>query len=294
MPTSTSTNTTDKVFRLRDGRALGYTEYGDPGGTPVFFFHGSPGSRLQRHPDASIASELGVRIITIDRPGYGLSDFQPERTLLHWPADVAQLADALHLERFAAIGLSGGGPYLLACAYAMPERLTAAIVVSGMGPLDEADALEGVMPSMRLGLGIVRRAPWLARLALEPAARILRLNPIAVKKLLPVSMPKADKEAFARPDIQAIDQQDLMEAYRNGGQALHWEVLTLTRPWGFRLEDIHTKIHLWHGEQDTTVPAKLARYVARTLPDCEPRFYPGEGHTLIYHYWREILAVAVS
>jgi pimeloyl-ACP methyl ester carboxylesterase len=294
MPTSTSTNTTDKVFRLRDGRALGYTEYGDPGGTPVFFFHGSPGSRLQRHPDASIASELGVRIITIDRPGYGLSDFQPERTLLHWPADVAQLADALHLERFAAIGLSGGGPYLLACAYTMPERLTAAIVVSGMGPLDEADALEGVMPSMRLGLGIVRRAPWLARLALEPAARILRLNPIAVKKLLPVSMPKADKEAFARPDIQAIDQQDLMEAYRNGGQALHWEVLTLTRPWGFRLEDIHTKIHLWHGEQDTTVPAKLARYVARTLPDCEPRFYPGEGHTLIYHYWREILAVAVS
>jgi pimeloyl-ACP methyl ester carboxylesterase len=294
MPTSTSTNTTDKVFRLRDGRALGYTEYGDPGGTPVFFFHGSPGSRLQRHPDASIASELGVRIITIDRPGYGLSDFQPERTLLHWPADVAQLADALHLERFAAIGLSGGGPYLLACAYAMPERLTAAIVVSGMGPLDEADALEGVMPSMRLGLGIVRRAPWLARLALEPAARILRLNPIAVKKLLPVSMPKADKEAFARPDIQAIDQQDLTEAYRNGGQALHWEVLTLTRPWGFRLEDIHTKIHLWHGEQDTTVPAKLARYVARTLPDCEPHFYPGEGHTLIYHYWREILAVAVS
>lgn len=294
MPTRTSTNTTDKVFRLRDGRALGYTEDGDPGGTPVFFFHGSPGSRLQRHPDASIASELGVRIITIDRPGYGLSDFQPERTLLHWPADVAQLADALHLERFAAIGLSGGGPYLLACAYAMPERLTAAIVVSGMGPLDEPDALEGVMPSMRLGLGIVRRAPWLARLALEPAARILRLNPIAVKKLLPVSMPKADKEAFARPDIQAIDQQDLTEAYRNGGQALHWEVLTLTRPWGFRLQDIHTKIHLWHGEQDTTVPAKLARYVARTLPDCEPRFYPGEGHTLIYHYWREILAVAVS
>ena len=294
MPTSTSTNTTDKVFRLPDGRALGYTEYGDPGGTPVFFFHGSPGSRLQRHPDASIASELGVRIITIDRPGYGLSDFQPERTLLHWPADVAQLADALHLERFAAIGLSGGGPYLLACAYAMPERLTAAIVVSGMGPLDEADALEGVMPSMRLGLGIVRRAPWLARLALEPAARILRLNPIAVKKLLPVAMPKVDQETFAQPDIQAIDREDLTEAYRHGGQALHREVVTLTRPWGFRLQDIHTKIHLWHGEQDTTVPVKLARYVARTLPDCEIHFYPGEGHTLIYHYWREILAVAVS
>lgn len=294
MSTSTSTTTIDTVFRLRDGRALGYAEYGDPGGTPVFFFHGSPGSRLQRHPDASITSSFGARIITVDRPGYGRSDFQPGRRLLDWPADVAQLADALSIERFAAIGLSGGGPYLLACAYAMPERLISATTVSGMGPLDEPDALAGTMLGVRLGLGVVRRAPWLARLALEPAARLLRLDPTAIKKLLPVSMPKADKVAFARPDIQAIDQQDLAEAYRSGGRALHWEMVMLTRPWGFRLEDIHTRIHLWHGEEDTTVPAKLARYVAHTLPDCEPRFYPGEGHTLVYHYWREILAVAVS
>src|SRR5437868_4337089 len=123
MSTSTSTTTIDTVFRLRDGRALGYAEYGDPGGTPVFFFHGSPGSRLQRHPDPSITSSFGARIITVDRPGYGRSDFQPGRRLLDWPADAAQLADALSIERFAAIGLSGGGPYLLACAYAMPERL---------------------------------------------------------------------------------------------------------------------------------------------------------------------------
>jgi pimeloyl-ACP methyl ester carboxylesterase len=152
MATNTSPNTTDNILRLRDGRALGYAQYGDPGGPPIFFFHGSPGSRIQRHPDASIARELGARIITMDRPGYGLSDFQPARTLLDWPADVAQLADALGIDHFAAIGLSGGGPYLLACAYAMPDRLCSAIVVSGMGPLDEPDALEGVMPSMRLGL----------------------------------------------------------------------------------------------------------------------------------------------
>lgn len=294
MATKTFTDTTDNILRLRDGRALGYAEYGDPAGSPVLFFHGTPGSRLQRHPDASIARELGARIITIDRPGYGLSDFQPKRTLLDWPADVAWLADALGIDRFAAIGLSGGGPYLLACAYAMPGRLSSAIVVSGMGPLGEPDALEGLMPSMRLGLDVVRRVPWLARLALEPAARLLRLNPVAVKKLIPVSMPRADREAFARPDIQAIDQQDLSEAYRNGGQALHREVILLTQPWGFHLGEIRTKIHLWHGEEDTTVPVNLAKYVARTLPDCQPRFYPGEGHTLIYHYWREILTTALA
>jgi len=291
----TQANTTDNVFHLRNGRVLGYAEYGTPGGTPVFFFHGSPGSRRQRHPDDSIASELGARIIAIDRPGYGLSDFQPGRTLLDWPGDVAQLADALNIDQFAAIGLSGGAPYLLACAYKMPERLTSALVISGMGPLAHAEAELRMMPSMRLGFAMARRAPWwLVRLVFEPSVKMIRLNPIAAKKLLPASLPEVDRKMYARPDIQAIDRQDLGEAYRNGAQALYWEVVTLTRPWGFRLEDIRKKIHLWHGEEDATVPANLARYVARTLPDCEPRFYSGEGHTLVYNYWREILAVAVS
>ena len=291
----TTSNTTDNVFQLRDGRVLGYAEYGDPGGKPVFFFHGLPGSRRQRHPDDSIAIKLGARIITLDRPGYGFSDFQPGRTLLDWPDDVAQLADALHIAQFAAIGLSGGGPYLLSCAYKMPERLTSAIVISGMGPVDKPEAMKGMMGSMRLGLGLARSVPWeFARLALEPTARIVRRNPTAAKKLVPLSAPKADKEAFARPDIQAIDHEDLVEAYRNGAQAAYWEVVTLASPWGFRLEDIDKKIYLWHGEEDTTIPIHMGRYVARSLPDCEPRFYLGEGHTLIYHYWREILMVAVA
>jgi pimeloyl-ACP methyl ester carboxylesterase len=238
--------------------------------------------------------ELGARIITIDRPGFGLSDFQPGRTLLDWPADVAQLADALNVDQFAAIGLSGGGPYLLACAYKMPERLTSASVISGMGPVDRPGAMEDMQLAMRLEIGVARRVPWwLLRLALEPAAWIVRQNP-AVKKLLSVSAPKTDRETFARLEIQAIDRQDLVEAYRKGVHAVTWELVTLATPWGFRLEDINKKIHLWHGEEDTTVPPSMARYLARTLSDCEPRFYPGEGHTLIYNYWREILAVAVS
>ena len=290
----TTSNTTDNVFQLQDGRVLGYAEYGDPSGTPVFFFHGLPGSRRQRHPDDSIAIELGARIITVDRPGYGFSDFQPGRTLLDWPDDVAQLADALQIAQFAAIGLSGGGPYLLSCAYKMSERLTSATVISGMGPVDHPEAIKGMMGSMRLGLGLARSVPWeLARLALEPTARMVRRNPTAAKKLVPLSAPKADKEAFARPDIQAIDQEDLVEAYRNGAQAAYWEVVMLATPWGFRLEDIDKKIDLWHGEEDTTVPIHMGRYVARTVPDCEARFYPGQGHTLIYHYWREILTVAL-
>jgi pimeloyl-ACP methyl ester carboxylesterase len=177
----------------------------------------------------------------------------------------------------------------------MPERLTSATVISGMGPVDHPEAMKGMMGSMRLGLGLARSVLWeLARLALEPTARMVRRNPTAAKKLVPLSVPKADKEAFARPDIQAIDQEDLVEAYRNGAQAAYWEVVMLATPWGFRLEDIDKKIYLWHGEEDTTVPIHMGRYVARTVPDCEARYYPGQGHALIYHYWREILTVAVA
>jgi pimeloyl-ACP methyl ester carboxylesterase len=288
-------NTSDSVLSLRDGRALGYAEYGDLSGKPVFFFHGLPGSRRQRHPDDSIAIELGARIIAIDRPGYGLSDFQQGRKLLDWPDDVAQLADALNIQRFAAIGLSGGGPYLLSCAYKMPEHITSATVISGMGPVDSPEAMKGMMQSMRLGLGLARRVPWaVVRLALEPTARLVRQNPTVAKKLVPLSAPQADKKAFARPEIQAIDHEDLVEAYRNGAQGVYWEVVLLANPWGFRLEDIHTKIHLWHGEEDTTVPFTMGRHVARSLSNCEPRYYPDEGHTLIYNYWREILTVAVA
>ena len=287
--------TTDNIFHLRDRRVLGYAEYGDPTGTPVFFFHGLPGSRRQRHPDDSIAIELGAHIITIDRPGYGFSDFQPGRTLLDWPDDVAQLADALNIQRFAAIGLSGGGPYLLSCAYKMPERITSATVISGMGPVDSPEGMKGMMVSMRLGLGIAPRVPWgFVRLALDPVVKMISRNPLGVKKLVPSSAPEADKKAFARPDIQEVDRQDLYEAYRNGAQGAFWEVVLLATPWGFRLEDIHKKIYLWHGEEDTTVPQHMGRYVARTLSDCKSRFYPGEGHTLIYNYWREILTVAVA
>lgn len=285
----------DQMLSLRDGRVLGYTQTGHPLGKPVFFFHGSPGSRLQRHPDETIAHEMGIRLIGIDRPGYGLSDFQPHRTLLDWPADVAQLADALHLDRFAAIGLSGGAPYLLACAHQLPHRLTSAIIISGMGPLSEPVVLEGMMPAVRVGLTLVQRLPWwLLSLLLESSVNLIRLNPVAAKKVLPASFPPADQAIFAWPDLQALDRQDLGQAYRQGGRAFGWDLVLLTRPWGFRLQDIALPIHLWHGEEDTTIPVAMGRYLARTLPACSPHFCAGSGHTLFYSHWREILSAAGS
>ena len=125
----------DSQIRLGDGRRMGFAQYGDPAGRPLFFFQGTPSSRLL-HPDQTITRSLGVRHIQLDRPGFGLSDFQPGRTLLDWPDDVAKVADRLGIERFAVVGVSGGGPYVAACAYRIPQRLTAAAMVGSVAPLD--------------------------------------------------------------------------------------------------------------------------------------------------------------
>lgn len=149
--------------------------------------------------------------------------------------------------------------------------------------------------SNRIVYSIARSAPWwLIRFALGPVVWKVQRDPAGASKRLPRSLPQADKDVFARPDVQAMDQEDLIEAYRNGVDGVSWEAKVLTHPWGFRLEDIHMKIHLWQGEADRTVPVSMAKYMARTLPECEARFIAGEGHMLMFNYWREILAAAVS
>ena len=288
-------NTPGKLIHLRDGRALGYAEFGDLAGKPVFFFHGFPSSRLQHAPGDLIATSLGAHIITIDRPGFGLSAFQPGRALLDWPNDVVALADALEIDQFAAIGLSGGGPYLLACACKIPRRLTSATVISGLGPLDQPGVILGMDRPNRVVLGIAKRTPWwLIRLILAPVVSRVQRDPAAASKYLPASAPQVDKDVFARPAVQAMNRADLLEACRNGVDGLSWELVLFTRPWGFRLEDINMKMYLWQGEADTTIPLSMGKYMARALPNCQASFIPGEGHTLMYNYWQDILSLALS
>ena len=124
------TTMTDKTIRLPDGRQLGYAEYGDPKGMPLLFFHGTPGSRLRLSHIDPLARDLGVRVVAPERPGFGLSDFQPKRTLLDWVHDVEVLADRLRLEHFATMGISSGGPYVAATAYKLPDRVTKAALIS--------------------------------------------------------------------------------------------------------------------------------------------------------------------
>lgn len=276
---------------LRDGRWLAYAEYGDPKGKPTFYFHGLFGSRLERHPNESIATSLGIRIITIDRPGCGLSDFKLGRKLLDWSDDVAELANTLKIDRFAVVGVSGGGPYVLACAFKIPHRLTTAALISSVAPFDLPKATNGMMWSQRILFSLARHTPWLLGLPVWIMGFLLRHYPEQYLKQITTLMPECDQVILSQPEVKEMLKEDFAEAFRAGPWGCIWEMVMLVRPWGFRLEDITIKIHLWQGDKDVNVPLQMGQYMASAIPNCHVKFCSGEGHLLFFDRWQEILAV---
>lgn len=280
----------DQQITLGDGRALGFSEYGHPQGQPVFFFHGWPSSRLEAEMLAATAQKQQIRLIAADRPGFGLSSFQPGRQLIDWPADVVELADALELDRFAVLGVSGGGPFAAACALKIPQRLRAAGIVSGIGPFDAPGALNKMRPLNRRLALIGRWAPWLFRLVAWPSVRALRRDPEGYFARAMADMPDPDRATLAQDEIRLCLQRAGQEAFRSGSRGAALENALTARPWGFRLQDIATEVHLWHGELDRNVPVAMARTVASTIPNCQARFYEKEGHaSLLANHQEAIL-----
>jgi pimeloyl-ACP methyl ester carboxylesterase len=279
----------DATLALRDGRTLGYAEYGDPKGQPGFYFHGHPGSRLEARLAHEAAAPRGVRIIALDRPGYGRSDFQPGRKILDWPNDVVEAADALGIERFGVLGASGGGPYALACAHVIPERLTNASVVSGVGPYEAPGATDGMRWKNRVGFQLGARFPALARFIMWSMARKMRRDPEATVAAVARAMSQQDAETIRRPEVREALAADISEAFRQGSQGPAWDVVLLGGPWGFRLEEVKMRVYLWQGEADVLVPPAMGRHLAERLPNCRARFFPGEGHLLVIDHMAEIL-----
>lgn len=289
---------TELTIRLPDGRRLGYAEYGDPEGKPVLHFHGTPDSRLEGTlADVSeAATRLGVRLILPDRPGIGLSDFKPGRTVLDWPDDVLALADALGLERYAIMGLSGGGPYAAACAYKIPQRISRVGIISGVAPPEipgAMDLLNKTSDGQAVQLGA--KSPLLLRLALAYTVFQFRRDPykVVAQTLAEVSPP--DRAALKRSEVVETVVRMTGGAFAQGGRGAAWDYTLFSRPWGFSLADIRLPVYLWHGEEDWTCPVEMGRYAAENIPGCTAKFYPGEGHiSLVVNHFAEILAVVAD
>ncbi|HMF33446.1 MAG TPA: alpha/beta hydrolase [Candidatus Lokiarchaeia archaeon] len=287
-------DTLARKIRLPGGRYLGYFEYGDPNGYPIFHFHGFPGSRLEGALFAEAARSKGILLIAVDRPGMGLSDFQPDRAVLDWPADVAMLADHLGIQNFGVEGFSGGSQYACACAYALPYRVTTCSLVSGAGPADPS-SLDLTTPhaAAMVELGCQHAADQWARDYKDATSADASLAR-TWSKVFP-GHPDAKLKEIAW--VRHIFAVNFSEAFRQGSQGEGRDGILRVIPWGFGPEDLSPDIpvFLWHGEQDGNVPASVARSVASTIPHCKARFFPSEGHvSLVVHHAPEFFQVLVN
>lgn len=266
---------TDEYIKLLDGRRLGYAEYGDPNGSPLFFFHGFPGSRFEIMPLDNVFSRLGLRVLAPDRPGIGLSTFKRDFSFLGWPDDVIELSDRLGIGRFGVAGASGGGPFCLACAHKIPERLTTVTVIAGLGPLTDAQATAGMTEKNLRAFEMARKSPWKLRL-IYFCARFIDLDKAHARSL--ANMPEPDRLAMERPEMRHMAALDARAAMAQGGKGLVQHVRLYAGDWGFELDEIEKDVDLWQGESDVNVPPAMGRFQAEHLRHCVAHFLPGEGH----------------
>ena len=274
-------------FRLPDSRTITYAEYGDPNGKPVFYFHGQSGSRLEPAMlDANVFGKAGIRLIACDRPGMGGSDFQSGRGFSHWSVDIVALADSLRLGKFGVFGVSGGGGYVSACARWIPDRLTAAVIVSGAGQMDAPDTRACLPVMNRLMWGLAARSARLIGLLLTLTIPKAQVDISKVRKQMMRSLPPVEAVVFEKPGRLEAFMASGAESMRHGIHGIAWDTHICARPWDFRLEEIRFPVRLLHGEADLNVPVGIARKVTAAIPGCQATFYPGEGHfsTVINHF----------
>lgn len=281
----------DSVIQLSEGRQLAYSEYGELDGTPVFLFHGLPGSRLSWGliPDAPFPP--GLRVIAPDRPGYGKSDPKPQRTLLDWADDVGELADALEIETFAILGVSGGGPGALACAWKMTARLTCVGVVASPAPTNAPDVFQDMSKTNRLFMKLAWRLPWLSTLNTQFLGSVIRRNPARYINTMKYKMHDTDKFVLARPGIQEMLIADFAEALRGGSEGMVSDMsANHGHQWDFPLDKIRTKVHFWICELDRSVSPAMGKYLSSMIPESEVNFVPDAGHLWILTHLKEVLS----
>jgi pimeloyl-ACP methyl ester carboxylesterase/AcrR family transcriptional regulator len=280
------------LLTLRDGRRLAYTEWGSRDGAPIIHLHGTPGSRFEHEAAEELYRSLGVRMITPDRPGYGLSDPQPHRRLVDWPADLVELADSLHLQRFGMISLSGGGIYALACAALIPERITCVVTTGCPAPLDRPGALTGMEFTNEAGLWLEEKTPRLLEGGMQLLGSLVKRYPTYFVDRLRRGSPPPDQQVLSTSWVRLTTIATLRESLRTGPCGYNEDLRILTRPWGFAPENIRLPVHLWHGEIDAVIPLHHARYLASVIPGATLTICPGEAHMLLWNHLPEILTTA--
>lgn len=272
-----------RTIDLPDGRTLAYAEWGDPDGRPILNCHGTPGCRLNRHPNQDLVRSTGARVIAFDRPGYGRSTRKRGRRVVDVVDDVARLADRLGLAEFAVVGGSGGGPHALAVAALLPDRVTRAGCIVGVAPYDVlgGDAWFTGMDPLN-----VKEFSWAldgeerahAELAREDAEMRARVAEDPSNVLGDFDLPEADRKVLARADVATVIRESTNEQSANGVWGWVDDDLAFTIPWGFDPATISVPTAVWWGEADVLVPPQHGEWIAATVPGALTRVRRDGGH----------------
>src|SRR5581483_10786640 len=288
----------EHVVQLDGCALLALQEFGDPNGLPVVFCHGWPSSCTMAQLTDEPARELGIRIISPDRPGISGSTLQHDRKLADWPRAIERVADHLGMGEFRMLAISGGAPYAYATAVAFPNRVQAIAVVAGAIPMAELEDWRGLLPLYRWMLAFYRSRPQLLQNLFRMARPILavrppvRLRPLLLKMLM---LRPCDAESLR--DAAAFEAifESQRRAWRGSAEGVMVDAQIYAQPWGFSLEDVQVPVRLWHGTQDRAFSVHLAEAVAKRLPNCKARFVDNAGHySLPIRHMREILSDLIS
>jgi pimeloyl-ACP methyl ester carboxylesterase len=271
-----------------DGRLLGWAEFGHPDGDVVLWFHGTPGACLQVPPSVHEAAlQRGFRVIAVERPGTGRSTNHRYTRIADFGPDIEQLTDFLGIDRFAAAGLSGGGPYTLAVARHMPERLVVASLLGGIGPVRGPDAVMSYTRMLRFMAPPLELLRTPAGSALRAVVRVAEPFADPVFELYARFLGFADSPVLRNPQFKAMFLHDLITA--KDLRATAHDMALFSRHWGFHLDEITAPVIVWTGLSDVIVPPSHGHHQAARIPRGELRIRPGEGHFAGFSAVAEVL-----
>jgi len=302
-------STHDATFRLPDGRMLGYAEYGSSRGIPVFVLHGFPSSRLEVDPLDAIGTRMNMRLIALDRPGFGLSSPHKGRTIIDFAYDLEAFAHAMGIPRFAVAGFSGGGPYALACAHVLPRKNIAAVGLFASGPPWGEDMGKLMTRPRRVMRWMAVHSPWSLQALLGGVMSMLRWVSSTgfIKRKTEEWLEEMDKarnkgdegrpDRYQKAKRSASERREALfrimdEPFAQGARATTEEARLLSDPdWGFALEDVKYEpvVRIWHGTKDTNAPIEAIRYLADKVPNAVLTEFEGETHYTVGPYIEDAL-----
>lgn len=266
-----------------EGRPVGFRLYGPRTGSPVAMHNGTPGTSMLSPHHVAAAERAGVRLLVIDRPGYGASTRQPGRLVVDVVTDLSRIVDDLGWDRFAVWGGSGGAPHALACAAALPQRVTRCASVVGPAPFDAA-GLDWFAGMSAANVEEFRLAQ-LGDSAFRPLVE--RLGADAVSAATAGDIQVTEEYQLAESDIAALKSRTTEEGYlarvqaafRDGTDGWIDDCIAMVQPWGFDLSTIRVPVSVRYGLDDVLVPSSHGEYLARVIPNAHQALLSG-GHIL--------------